>query len=153
MNELTYFRLHFKPVSSNPLTLDIRRSKLKHALHEFRISYSRQAQCPLTVREGRAVRGGVQHPAVWQATDAAEACPQAVALPAQENTALNQFASCPYVVPRNRLMYSSTEAPCSGHVIPCGASPERRRFNPLACTGFVGLILHPWDKPRTILTQ
>ena len=105
------------------------------------------------VHEGRAVRGGVQHPAVWQATNAAEACPQAVALPAQENTAHNQFTHCPYVEPRNWLIGSGALAPCSGHVIPYGGTPERRRFNPLACTRLVGFILHPWDKPLTILTQ
>ena len=152
-----FFQLHYCPIHTATQTLDIRRGcRAKLSMHpanaEFPTTSRHSAHSE--VRGTRVYRGGVQHPAVWPCHYCRWGLPPSRNQLPQENHGIKlAYIPCPVAESRNMLIYSSAEAPCSGHVMPCGASPERRRFSPLACTGLVGFILHPWDRPFTILTQ
>ena len=144
---ILYQLLHYCPIPTVSQTLDICRDK-------HRISYNVQTQCPLLGSWDPWVQG-------WSSAPSGVARPLLPLGPAPSRNHLFkkirlqsiQFLPCPAAESRNRLMYSGAEAPCSGHAMPCGASPIRRRLSPLAWTGLVGFILHPWARPLTILTQ
>ena len=147
---LFFFQLHYCPIPTVSQTLDICRDKSRQT--------SNSLQCAVTVPIKGSWDPWVQG---WSSAPSGVAKPLLPLGPAPSRNHLlkkirlqsTQSLLCPAAESRNRLMYSGAEAPCSGHIMPCGASPIRRRLNPLAWTGLVGFILHPWARPFTILTQ